>query len=89
LCGVLDWGDLHYGHAAVDLMAIHQLIPSHHHDAFFATYGSVDERTWRFARFRAIHHTRMVAEYCRAIDDPALAASARTAAGFLGLQLES
>lgn len=79
LSGVIDWGDLHYGHAAVDLMAIHQLVPPKHHHAFFETYGPVDERSWRFARYRALHHLRMVEDYCGVIDDPALASSARIA----------
>lgn len=88
LSGVIDWGDLHYGQAAVDLMAVHQMIPPHHHEAFLAIYGPVDERAWRFARYRARHHARMVLEYCKVIDDAALANSARIAAGFLGLGSE-
>ena len=89
LCGVIDWGDLHYGQPAVDLMVVHQVIPPHHHDAFFAAYGPVDERAWRFARYRAQFHARKVEEYCRVIDDPALAESARIAAGFLNGQSEN
>ena len=88
LGAVIDWGDLHYGHAAVDLMAVHQLVPLEHHDAFFEVYGPVDERTWRFARYRACHHVRMVERYCSVIHDPALAGAARVAAGFLGLRPE-
>jgi aminoglycoside phosphotransferase (APT) family kinase protein len=83
LSGVIDWGDLHYGHAAVDLMAVHQLIPPRHHHAFLEVYGPVDERTWRFARYRALHHVRMVEEYSKIIDDRALANSARIALAYL------
>lgn len=79
LSGVIDWGDLHYGHAAVDLMAVHQLIPVHHHDAFFEMYGPVDERTWLFARARAMHHLRAVEEYCKIVDDAALRSMAQIA----------
>jgi len=84
LSGVIDWGDLHYGSAAVDLMAVHQLIPPRHHDAFLEIYGPVDERTWRFARARALHHARTVEEYTKVIDDAALRNSARIALENLG-----
>jgi len=83
ISAVIDWGDLHYGHAAVDLMSVYQMVPQHHHDAFFAEYGEVDERTLRFARYRAAHHVRMILEYCASVDDPALLAGAQLAASYL------
>jgi aminoglycoside phosphotransferase (APT) family kinase protein len=89
LSGVIDWGDLHYGQPAVDLAAVHLLIPPANHDAFFAVYGAVDDRTWRFARYRARHHLRMIERYCAEIDDEALASAARIAAGFLALEREA
>ncbi|HVA27513.1 MAG TPA: phosphotransferase [Candidatus Baltobacteraceae bacterium] len=85
LSGIIDWGDLHFGHAAVDLMAIHQMVPPHHHDAFFEIYGPVDERSWRFARSRAMHHMTFVEEYTKVIDDPALRSMVRIARENLGV----
>lgn len=59
LCGVIDWGDLHYGLPAVDLSSVHMVLPQSAHDAFFSTYGLVDERAWRFAEYRARYHQAM------------------------------
>ena len=59
LCGVIDWGDLHYGLPAVDLSAVHMVLPAHVHHDFFETYGAVDERSWRFAAHRARYHQAM------------------------------
>jgi aminoglycoside phosphotransferase (APT) family kinase protein len=84
LSGVIDWGDLHFGHAAVDLMVVHQLIPPRHHDAFFEAYGAVDNRSWRFARARAEYHLAFVEEYCKVIDDAALRSMVQIAHENLG-----
>ena len=73
LTGVIDWGDLHLGDPAVDLSVVHEIVPHGAHDAFFAEYGAVDERTWRRARWRAIHHAVLVADYGTVIGDGALA----------------
>jgi len=73
LAGVIDWGDVHLGDPAVDLSVVHEIVPRSAHGAFFAEYGPVDERTWRRARWRAIHHAVLVAEYGTAIGDAALA----------------
>jgi aminoglycoside phosphotransferase (APT) family kinase protein len=59
LCGVIDWGDLHYGLPAVDLSGVHMVIPERFHGDFFAVYGEVDERAWRFAQYRARYHEAM------------------------------
>jgi aminoglycoside phosphotransferase (APT) family kinase protein len=82
LCGVIDWGDLHRGPTAVDLSVIHMMIPPIHHDAFFASYGPVDERTWRFARYRARHHARNVLRYAESVGDASLRNAAETALSF-------
>jgi aminoglycoside phosphotransferase (APT) family kinase protein len=59
LCGVIDWGDLHFGLPAVDLSSVHMVLPAHAHDEFFAKYGNVDDRSWRFAAHRARYHQAM------------------------------
>ena len=59
LCGVIDWGDLHYGLPAVDLSGVHMVLPPHAHEEFFSKYGNIDERSWRFAAHRARYHQAM------------------------------
>lgn len=72
LCGVIDWGDVHYGHPAVDLSAVHMMVPAASHQAFFDAYGPCDERTWRFARYRARHHAGFALESALARGDARL-----------------
>ncbi|MBV8638838.1 MAG: phosphotransferase [Candidatus Eremiobacteraeota bacterium] len=83
LCGVIDWGDLHCGHPAVDLSVVHMMVPPRDHAIFLDAYGNVDERTWRFARHRARYHANMVLNYSSSIGDDALQAAARTALRFI------
>lgn len=59
LCGIIDWGDVHYGLPAVDLSAVHMVIPPEFHGEFLAAYGDVDERAWQFASHRARYHIAM------------------------------
>jgi aminoglycoside phosphotransferase (APT) family kinase protein len=76
LAGVIDWGDVHLGDPAVDLSVAHEVLPASAHAAFLAAYGEVSEMTWRRARWRAIHHAVLVADYGIAIGDAALARGA-------------
>lgn len=71
-CGVIDWGDLHYGHPAIDLMVAHSLLPPSAHDAFIEAYGGVDSRTWELAKYRAVYHCALVADFGIQIGDAAL-----------------
>jgi aminoglycoside phosphotransferase (APT) family kinase protein len=66
LAGIVDWGDLHLGGAAVDLAAVHQLLPRSLHNTFLATYGPVDAESWELARARAAWHA--VALLAAAVD---------------------
>ena len=72
LAGVIDWGDLHLGHAAVDLMVAHSLLPATAHDAFIDAYGAVDSRMWQIAKYRAVYHSVLVADFGMQIGDDAL-----------------
>ncbi len=78
--GVIDWGDLHRGAAAVDLMVMYALLPSQARGAFLDAYGPVAPRDLRLARRRALFHSTavtwfgaeagdadLVAEGCRAL----------------------
>lgn len=83
LRGVIDWGDLHFGHPAVDLAVVHLMIPPRDHERFLDVYGEVDERTWRFARYRALHHAKMTLQFGTAIGDEALKQASETALRYI------
>lgn len=76
-CGVIDWGDVHFGDPALDLSAAFMLLPASGHDAFLSTYGDVDPASWAVARFRALHTALVVLPYAEARGDVAFGASAR------------
>jgi aminoglycoside phosphotransferase (APT) family kinase protein len=67
--GIIDWGDLHAGDPAVDLMIVFSVIPPLARARFFSAYGLPGEATLSAARFRAIYHSAMVAHYGHRIAD--------------------
>ena len=71
-CGVIDWGDVHLGDAAVDLSLAHGFLPASAHADFRAGYGRIDEDTWKVARFRALHAAAATAPYAKDMGDRAL-----------------
>ncbi len=60
LTGVIDWGDVHSGDAALDLALAFSFLPPAAHDTFRAAYGGPDEACWARARFRAVHHSAVL-----------------------------
>lgn len=72
LSGIIDWGDVHFGHPAADLMAAHTMLPATAHQTFIDAYGGVDDRTWTLAKYRAIYHCALVADYGLNIGDRVL-----------------
>jgi aminoglycoside phosphotransferase (APT) family kinase protein len=69
VCGVIDWGDVHLGDAAVDLSIAHHFLPPRAHDDFRRAYGGIDETTWRLARFRAVVHATACARFSLSTND--------------------
>ena len=61
LCGVIDWGNVHAGRVAADLMGAHLLLPPAAHAAFGAAYGPISEVDWHEARLRAVYHASVTA----------------------------
>lgn len=55
-CGVIDWGDLHVGDPALDLMLGYILFDEPSREAFFEAYGEVGEAARDRARFRALFY---------------------------------
>jgi aminoglycoside phosphotransferase (APT) family kinase protein len=53
-CGVIDWGDVHLGHPALDLALAFGFLPPRGRERFEQVYGSLEEETRRLARFKAL-----------------------------------
>ena len=86
-CGVIDWGDLHFGDGTVDLALAHGFLPPEAHATFRQTYGTIDESAWRVARLRALVTNLAVLQYAVDVGDHPLEtegrwALANLAAGF-------
>jgi aminoglycoside phosphotransferase (APT) family kinase protein len=75
-CGVIDWGDVHRGDPACDLMVAFALLPR---APFEAAYGVIDEDTARLARLRALSHTLGVTLYAHDTGDEDLLREGRAA----------
>jgi len=88
LCGVIDWGDVHAGRAATDLMIAHSFLPPAAHARFRQAYGPISDKAWRMARFRAFYHSAIVAAYAHDIADEALLRESRTALHFISSNFE-
>ncbi|QSO53354.1 phosphotransferase [Alicyclobacillus curvatus] len=69
LTGVIDWGDAHIGHPAVDLALTYTYLPRSSHHEFFSVYGSVDSETELLARFRALYMSFLILIYAHEIGD--------------------
>ena len=69
ITGIIDWGDLHFGDPALDIGIVELVLPIESHPAFFAAYGPVDDATRQRARYRAIYHSSLLAEYGLRTDD--------------------
>ena len=77
--GVIDWGDLHRGAPAVDLMVMFALLPARARDAFLDAYGPVHERDLRLARRRALLHAATFTWFGVEADDIDLVTEGRRA----------
>ncbi len=77
--GVIDWGDVHLGDAAIDLSIAHGFLPPSAHATFRRAYGPIDTDTWQIARFRALHSAVMILVYGHDTGDDDLVREGRTA----------
>lgn len=85
--GVLDWGDVHLGDPAVDLMLAWTFLPPEARPAFREAYGPIDADTWARAHFRALFYGVTLLGYGRSTGDDAIAEVGRVALRY-GLQEE-
>ena len=70
--GIIDWGDVHIGHPAVDLAAIWNVIPPAGHAAFLSEYGEIDEPTLLLAELRTIAHSAAALLFAHEVTDHSL-----------------
>jgi aminoglycoside phosphotransferase (APT) family kinase protein len=75
LTGVIDWGDVHLGHPAIDLMAAFCFLPPEARGAFRSAYGPIEDATWNRARRHALHYGVTLVEYGDEVGDPSLRAA--------------
>jgi aminoglycoside phosphotransferase (APT) family kinase protein len=71
-CGVIDWGDVHLGDPAVDLMLAWHLFGPADRARFESAYGGIDDATWRRARYRALQYGLTFLDYGHSIGDAAM-----------------
>jgi aminoglycoside phosphotransferase (APT) family kinase protein len=80
LTGIIDWGDIHVGHPAVDLSVAHAFLPPSARLEFLQAYGHpVDPGSWRLARFRALFSALAIVIYGKDTGDAALETEGRQA----------
>ena len=63
LAGVIDWGDLHIGDPAVDLILPHAFLPAGAREAFREACGDIPEERWQLGRIRAIYSSAAIVVY--------------------------
>lgn len=69
LVGVIDWGDAHVGHPAVDLSLVYSYLPPYARPDFFSVYGEVPPETLVLAKFRALYVNLVILIYAHDIGD--------------------
>jgi aminoglycoside phosphotransferase (APT) family kinase protein len=73
MCGVIDFGDMHLGHPAVDLSVVWSLVPPRARHEFFEVYGDVSARAGAAARLRALTSAIAQEAYGRDVGDAQIA----------------
>ena len=86
---LIDWGDMHWGHPAVDLSCAFSFFEESDRNVFWESYGEVAENERNWAKFRSLYSSLVVRDYARSVGRPALvreaeAALARVLVGDLG-----
>ncbi|MED1203340.1 phosphotransferase [Heyndrickxia acidicola] len=69
ISGVIDWGDVHIGHPALDLSLVYSFFPSEGRERFFELYGEVSERWKQLAQFKAIYTLVLLLLYGHDLQD--------------------
>jgi aminoglycoside phosphotransferase (APT) family kinase protein len=69
LSGVIDWGDAHIGHPAVDLSVVYSFLPSSARPLFWKAYGEVRPETRLLAKFRSLYTNIVILIHAHDIGD--------------------
>jgi aminoglycoside phosphotransferase (APT) family kinase protein len=69
LCGVIDWGDAHIGHPAVDLSVVYSFLPPSARPLFWKAYGDVCPETRLLAKFRSLYTNIVILLHAHDIGD--------------------
>jgi aminoglycoside phosphotransferase (APT) family kinase protein len=69
ISGVIDWGDVHIGHPALDLSLVYSFLPWEGRGRFYEIYGEVSERWKQLAQFKAIYTTILLMLYGHDLQD--------------------
>ena len=72
MCGVIDFGDVHLDHPAVDLGVAWTVLPPRARAEFFALYGEIDARTAAAARLRSLMSGLAQEAYGRDVGDASI-----------------
>jgi aminoglycoside phosphotransferase (APT) family kinase protein len=64
LVGLIDWGDVHIGNPGVDLAVGYMIFTNNTLKKFFASYGSINDKTKQVALIRAFSHSIAFIPYC-------------------------
>jgi aminoglycoside phosphotransferase (APT) family kinase protein len=83
LSGVIDWGDVHAGDGAMDLMLLYGFLPPAARPSFEAEYGEIADDVLRTARLRAAFHAISVTWYGVETEDDDLLHEGRLALDFV------
>jgi aminoglycoside phosphotransferase (APT) family kinase protein len=79
MTGVIDFGDMHLGHPAVDLSVAWTLLPVRARPEFFAVYGGIGAREAAAARLRALTSAVAQEAYGRDVGDAQIEREGRRA----------
>ena len=60
--GIIDWGDIHIGHPGIDL-AVGMIFTPKVFQEFLASYGAIDEETYRILLFHSFCHSMSFLPY--------------------------
>jgi aminoglycoside phosphotransferase (APT) family kinase protein len=82
LSGVIDWGDVHIGHPAVDLAIVYSFLPPEGRALFYEIYGHVDDETKKLAQFRAVYTSVVLLLYSHDLGDKKLMEASRESLRF-------
>jgi aminoglycoside phosphotransferase (APT) family kinase protein len=79
ISAVIDWGDTHIGHPALDLSIIYSFLPPEARGEFFQVYGEVKPEIKLMARFKALYTLLLLLLYGDNMNDELLVCECRKA----------